>query len=288
MAKMCEALVRRLQRRLGEKELSVLDAGCGTGEQTLGVARAFPEAHVTGIDLSAASIEFARALAVKRGIRAVFERRNLTESLSGLGRFDMIVSVGTLHHLREPRAGLERLREVIVEHGALVGMMYGRFGWQQMQWTRDALVLLGGEGASREARLAAFEGIQLGTTKRVADQIETFWRRRRFGPAIGMAEAARRVAAGRDRAFYADALTHVQEATFTWAELIDLLQETGWSFTGWPSHSGIPDSPEQIFRGAALISAQKLSQRELAGVYERLLRPPCLYFIAETARDLGS
>jgi SAM-dependent methyltransferase len=50
----------------------VLDSGCGTGEHVL-LAAAHGAAEATGVDLSAAAIEKARAKAASRGISARFE-----------------------------------------------------------------------------------------------------------------------------------------------------------------------------------------------------------------------
>jgi SAM-dependent methyltransferase len=53
IAAMLEEPVRRLSSALGRRRLRVLDAGCGTGEQTIGVAQAMPELEVVGVDRTA-------------------------------------------------------------------------------------------------------------------------------------------------------------------------------------------------------------------------------------------
>lgn len=95
--------------RLAEAGLiegSVLDVGCGTGENALYLAGVGHE--VVGIDLARAAIEKARAKAVERGIGVKFEVRDALELVgldlagpSGIGRaFDTALDVGLFHTLQ--------------------------------------------------------------------------------------------------------------------------------------------------------------------------------------------
>ena len=73
----------------------VLDAGCGTGEQTLLAASV--GAHAVGVDLSPLAIERARAKAAARGIKARFEVADAL-NLADLGlTFDTVIDSGLFH-----------------------------------------------------------------------------------------------------------------------------------------------------------------------------------------------
>jgi len=73
----------------------VLDAGCGTGEQTLLAASSGADA--LGVDVSPLAVERARAKAATRGISARFEVADAL-SLEGLGLdFDTIIDSGLFH-----------------------------------------------------------------------------------------------------------------------------------------------------------------------------------------------
>ena len=84
--------------RLADRGLltgQVLDAGCGTGEQTL--LAAARGADATGIDVSAAAIEHARRKAAERGLSARFEVADAL-SLGRLGQtFDTVMDSGLFH-----------------------------------------------------------------------------------------------------------------------------------------------------------------------------------------------
>jgi cyclopropane fatty-acyl-phospholipid synthase-like methyltransferase len=81
----------------------VLDAGCGTGENTL--LAAAHGARATGVDAAPAAIEQARAKAAERGLEARFEvadvldlRGSLRDSLGALGMaFDTVIDSGVFH-----------------------------------------------------------------------------------------------------------------------------------------------------------------------------------------------
>ncbi|NKQ57828.1 class I SAM-dependent methyltransferase [Amycolatopsis sp. K13G38] len=75
----------------------VLDAGCGTGELGLAVAR---RGHtVTGLDVSPRAIELARRKAAERDLEARFEATDITELTGYDDAFDTVVDSGLLHVL---------------------------------------------------------------------------------------------------------------------------------------------------------------------------------------------
>jgi SAM-dependent methyltransferase len=283
LARMAGGVVAEMRSRRHGQRLAGLDAGCGTGEQTLGLARAYPDLEMTGVDFSDASLAFARDLSLKHGVPAGFARADLTRPLEGLGPFDLVVCVGTLHHLPDPRAGLRALRGVIREGGVLLGMVYGTFGKQDLFRARDALRLLAGEGASREERLSLLPAAKLALNAGPLHYLRALGYRARFGPDIAVREALLRVVRGRSSSYQADAFTHPQETSFTWSELDRELASTGFRLTGWPRRSGMPDDPRQLFGGEAARRLSRMTCLAQAAVYERVLCPPHLYFLAEPA-----
>lgn len=79
----------------GEIRGSVLDVGCGTGENALYLAERGHE--VWGADSAPAAIERAKAKALQRGINATFHLLDALH-LEGLGRtFDTVIDTGLFH-----------------------------------------------------------------------------------------------------------------------------------------------------------------------------------------------
>jgi SAM-dependent methyltransferase len=74
---------------------TVLDAGCGTGENALHVAAL--GLSVLGVDVAETALTIARAKAAERGIAAEFAAADALH-LDGLGRtFDTVLDVGLFH-----------------------------------------------------------------------------------------------------------------------------------------------------------------------------------------------
>ncbi|HEX7131035.1 MAG TPA: class I SAM-dependent methyltransferase [Iamia sp.] len=265
----------------------LLDAGCGTGEQTLGVARAHSDAEVVGVDLNAASIAFARDLARRHGIAARFETADLLGPLDGLGSFDVIVSVGVLHHLDQPARALARLRAVAAPGARLVAMLYGVYGRAPLFDARDAFARAAGTD-DREARLAVAADVRLGVNRGPAHLAREAVRRLRFGPDLGPVEAVRRAVGGRSPAYQADAFTHPVERAFSLTEAADLLAASGWRLDGWPARSGLPDRASQLFRSPTAERVERLPVLERGAIYERLVRPSNLYLTATAVEGGGA
>ena len=81
---------------------SVLEVGCGEGEVTARLARAFPGARVVGRDVSAAIVGEAR----RRHPGLAFEVQGIEEAGAGGERFDLVVACEVLEHLGRPEAAL--------------------------------------------------------------------------------------------------------------------------------------------------------------------------------------
>ena len=100
----------------GGEPLRILDAGCGTGVSTDYLAHLNPGSEILAVDISAGALAVARERLRRSGggqhSAVRIEQRSLLE-LQGEGPFDYINSVGVLHHLRQPQAGLASLAALL-------------------------------------------------------------------------------------------------------------------------------------------------------------------------------
>ncbi len=117
-----------------------LVAGGGTGDPTIYLAEQLrhTDAHIVHLDMSEASNAIARERARIRGLTNISWVHDSLLNLPALelGKFDYISCSGVLHHLADPDAGLQALRSVLQQDGALGLMVYGttgRTGVYQMQ-----------------------------------------------------------------------------------------------------------------------------------------------------------
>ena len=86
--------------------IEVLVAGCGTGSHAIATAQKYPGAQVLAVDLSLASLAYAKRKTPAAARRAHRTTRKPTSSSSArIGRsFDMIDASGVLHHMADPLA----------------------------------------------------------------------------------------------------------------------------------------------------------------------------------------
>jgi SAM-dependent methyltransferase len=91
----------------------VLVAGSGTGREAIGLAIGITGARVLALDLSLSSLAYAKRQAKELGVRNIEFAHGDILQLDALGeQFDIVHSVGVLHHMRDPDAGLGMLLRV--------------------------------------------------------------------------------------------------------------------------------------------------------------------------------
>lgn len=100
----------------------VLDAGCGNGRVTALLRRhAADETEVMGIDLTASHIA-AENLAGAPNVH--FEKRDLLEDLSDIGKFDLIYCQEVLHHTADPAGAFKNLAGSLADGGEMAIYVY--------------------------------------------------------------------------------------------------------------------------------------------------------------------
>lgn len=118
-----ELILMRLEFGRGEK---IVDLGCGTGENTVELARRSAGGTVVGIDSSPAMIE--RALELREGLdseirgRLRFELADIRE-LGVRSRYSMVFSNAAIHWIADHRDVFARCYEALEPGGRLVVQM---------------------------------------------------------------------------------------------------------------------------------------------------------------------
>ena len=105
----------------------ILVAGCGTGQQPIDTAQRFPNARVLAIDLSLASLGYAKRKSDAAGTAIEYAQADILEFAPDR-RFDMIESSGVLHHLGEPMRGFTALVKLLKPGGVMRIGLYSELG----------------------------------------------------------------------------------------------------------------------------------------------------------------
>ena len=198
--------------RTGNPE--VLIAGCGTGQHAIGTAQLFEGAKVLAVDLSLASLAYAARKTREMGLASIEYAQADLLKLGPIGRsFDIIESVGVLHHLADPWAGWRVLLSLLRPGGLMKLGFYSAVARRNVNKAR-AFIAERGYGAT-------------------ADEI-----RRARQDLIGQGEAGAFGFLLHASDFFSmsacrDLLFHVQEQQLTLGEIDAFLRESKLSFLGF-------------------------------------------------------
>lgn len=140
------------------KGFRCLVAGGGTGDATIFLAEQLKDyagVEVIHVDLSTASIAICKERAKIRELTNIkwIEGSLLDLPDMDIGEFDYINCSGVLHHLESPVDGLNALKSVLKEDGAMSIMVYGKYGRLPIYPTQDALRHLNVNAADMQEKL---------------------------------------------------------------------------------------------------------------------------------------
>ncbi len=238
----------------GGEPLRILDAGCGTGVSTDYLAHLNPGSEILAVDISAGALAVARERLSRSGggqhSAVRIEQRSLLE-LQGEGPFDYINSVGVLHHLRQPQAGLASLA-ALLKPGALLHLfLYADGGRWEIHRSQRALGLLGVGTGMEGLRLGRQLFEMLPESNRLARHQRERW-------ALDTAADAN----------FADMYLHPQETSYNLASLFAFVESADLVFAGF-SNPQVWD-PARLLQGELLERALALPQRQQWQLVEEL------------------
>jgi tetratricopeptide (TPR) repeat protein/2-polyprenyl-3-methyl-5-hydroxy-6-metoxy-1,4-benzoquinol methylase len=197
----------------------VLIAGCGTGSHSIFAAQRFRGARVLAIDLSLGSISYAKRKTQELGVTNIeYAQADILE-LGGIARtFDIIESVGVLHHLADPFLGWRTLLSRLRPGGFMHLGFYSEIARRHVVKAREIIAARGYSGTPDDIRrfrqdLTANDlGVELQWLSRSSDFYSTSSCR--------------------------DLLFHVQEHRLTLDQIESFLTEFGLHFIGFELDPG--------------------------------------------------
>jgi SAM-dependent methyltransferase len=205
--------------------VDILVAGCGTGEHSIETASRYANAQVLAVDLSLSSLCYARRMTRALGLTNIdYAQADILE-LGTVGRsFDVIESVGVLHHLADPQAGWHVLLSLLRPNGVMLVGLYSRIARREITAAREFIAQRGYSGSADGVRRCRQELLALDDAAPLKT-VTKFWD------------------------FYTtsncrDLLFHVQEHQFTIPDIKAFLARNGLAFIGFVLHPAI----QQLYR----------------------------------------
>ena len=252
--------VRQIRNHVGPRA-RILDAGCGTGEFTISMARAFPTSEIVAVDFNPRSIERAREVARALGLdRIEFGQADLSRPLPVSGSFDLITSMGVLHHMKQPEVGLRHVAEHLAPDGRIVLWLYGELGRSVHRAGLELLDILVPDVSDVGTKIELAQ--PLGLIPPVHGRLlHRFTRRLRgLSPHWEGAE------------FVADTYAHPRVREYTAASVLELLDSAGLELDTFLSH--MRGRPDEIWSDPKLLSRiSKLPRDKVLRVMELASRP---------------
>lgn len=208
--------------------LQVLIAGGGTGQHPIHTARRFTDTQIQVIDLSRHSLAYAQRKCQQLGLNNLqFAQADILQIGQLDQRFDLIESVGVLHHMANPWAGWEALLSRLKPNGLMKLGFYSQIARQDINQLRKFIKAQGfgnDPEAIRACRQHLIEHSQ-------AQQVEDIFLMRDF-----YSTSACR-----------DLLFHVQEHQMTLPEISAFLQDHGLRFLGFETDAEALSTYRQAF-----------------------------------------
>ena len=197
------------------KNPNVLIAGCGTGQHAITTAARFKSSKILAIDLSLSSLAYAKRKTEELAIENIEYMQADILNLGKLNKqFDIIESVGVLHHMDNPMKGWKVLTDCLKPDGLMRIGLYSELARKNIVKIRKVISQIG--IGSSDAEIRSFRNMMIDSSKKNYDRI--------FKSSDFYSLSALK-----------DLLFHVQEHRFTIPIIKDYLNELGLKFCGFES-----------------------------------------------------
>jgi len=211
--------------------LDILVAGCGTGWHVIQVARQFPNARILAVDLSKASLAYAQRKARELGLCTIEFAQADILNLRQIGRsFDTIETVGVLHHLVDPGAGLDVLAALLRPDGEMRIGLYSKLARRHIIEAREFIHERGYSARAEDIRRFRHDVL--------AGDYSGRWRQLAICPDFYSMSGCR------------DLVFNVQEHQFTIPEIKSALAERKLAFGGFEIAPAVIDAFHRRFPAA--------------------------------------
>lgn len=174
----------RFSALINDKE--ILDFGCGTGYQSVALAR-MGARHVVGVDINTTFLAAAQKLAEQAGVADKIDFKQHVDNSLGR-RFDIVISQNSMEHFPDPAGALATMKGVLKDHGAILITFgppwFAPFGshmhfFVKMPWVNilfDERTIMNVRREFRNDGATRFEDVEGGLNKMTVKKFETLIR----------------------------------------------------------------------------------------------------------------
>ena len=231
----------------------ILIAGCGTGQNSIGNAARFKDCDVLAIDLSLSSLAYAKRKTEELGITNIEYMHADILDLGALNRqFDIIESIGVLHHMDDPITGWRVLTDCLKPGGLMKIGLYSELARQHIVKIREEIELSNID-SSDDAMKSLRNQILCseGERQKLMTSFQDFY----------------------SLSMFRDLLFHVQEHRFTIPKIKDCLAQLGLIFCGFEADKIVQKFKSEYLSQNAVYDLdkwdafEKKNPKEFSGMY---------------------
>ena len=136
-----------------DSQPEMLIAGCGTGRESILAACIYRGVRILAVDLSLASIGYAMRKTRELGLTNIeYAQADIVELGDITRTFDIISSVGVLHHLADPFAGWQKLLSRLRPRGFMLLGFYSQLARRHVVKAREFVAARGYTGTVEDIR----------------------------------------------------------------------------------------------------------------------------------------
>ena len=232
----------------------ILVAGCGTGQHSIGTACRFNSSSVLAIDLSLASLAYAKRKTEGLAIENIeYMQADILDLAQLNKKFHIIESSGVLHHMDNPMAGWKVLRDCLKPGGLMRIGLYSELARQDIIKVREEIRQMGIGSSTLE--MMRFRNTMIKSDKEHYKEITNSYD------------------------FYSlstlkDLIFHVQEHMFTIPQIKYYLEELGLKFCGFESKEIVSNfkqinaNKDELYDLDEWQAYEEANPRAFAGMYQ--------------------
>ena len=221
---------------------AILVAGCGTGQHSIETSARYKDCSVLAVDLSLNSLAYAKRMTKRLGIENIKYMQADILDLHKLDmQFDLVESVGVLHHMDDPIMGWRVLTDCLKPGGLMIIGLYSELARQHTSLTRTEII---NQGISVDVSgIKSFRDRLINSTQ----------------------EHHKKILSSSD--FYSmstlrDLLFHVQEHRFTIPMICECLDDLGLAFCGFENQFIVRKYESEFGGGEALYDLSEWTRFE--------------------------
>ena len=191
----------------------ILIAGCGTGQHAITTASKYKNAKILALDLSFNSLAYAKRKADELKFTNInFLQGDLLDLKKLNKKFDIIESVGVLHHMNDPLIGLKSITDCLKDNSLLLIGLYSKKARENIFEIRKKI---------KSLKIKTTRNDIINFRKDIFETKNTRWDSIKYSPDFYSTSGVR------------DLLFHVQEHTFTIPKIKEYIKELNLFFLGF-------------------------------------------------------